>query len=97
MNSECLHCGLVFEREQGYFVGAIYINVIVTEALLGGFYLISIATGFLADQLTDTVLFTLAVILPLLFFRHARSMWLSIDYAVDPPKSANERNEPNER
>jgi uncharacterized protein (DUF983 family) len=87
MKPSCGSCGLVFEREQGYFVGAIYINVIVTEGLLGSIYLLSILTGFLADKLTDTALFALAILLPLLFFRHARSLWLSIDYAIDPPAS----------
>jgi uncharacterized protein (DUF983 family) len=27
MNTHCEYCGLVYEREQGYFVGAIYFNI----------------------------------------------------------------------
>jgi len=26
MNEHCPHCGLRFEREQGYFLGAMYIS-----------------------------------------------------------------------
>ena len=40
MNTHCDYCGLVYEREQGYFIGAIYINVIATESLLLGTLLI---------------------------------------------------------
>ena len=39
MHERCAVCGLRFEREQGYFLGAIYINygVTVVLALLGSF------------------------------------------------------------
>ena len=41
MNSYCYHCGLKFEREQGYFVGAIYINYAATVAIaVPGFFLL---------------------------------------------------------
>src|SRR5690348_13144551 len=39
MRPGCSHCGLVYEREQGYFVGAIYINVIATEMVLGSVWI----------------------------------------------------------
>src|SRR5437867_509129 len=40
MHTHCEYCGLIYEREQGYFVGAIYINVIATESLLLGALLV---------------------------------------------------------
>src|SRR5207245_9962086 len=41
MAEACALCGLRFERAQGYFVGAIYINYAVTAILaLGGFFLL---------------------------------------------------------
>src|SRR5215471_2955383 len=64
MNESCPHCGLVFEREQGYFVGAIYVNVIVTLFLIVSAFVVS-----------------------LILFRHARSIWLSLDHFIDPPKT----------
>jgi len=33
-NERCAECGMLFYREQGYFVGSIYINVIFTEAVI---------------------------------------------------------------
>ena len=77
---------MVFMREQGYFIGAIYVNVIVTESLIFLAYLVCLLTLPAADQTIYTVLFALALIIPLIFNRHARSIWLSFDYIMDPPK-----------
>lgn len=87
MRDGCDYCGLVFVREQGYFVGAIYLNVVATEFLIFSAY--AALTFFLrvADGPTYTILFSLAFVLPLFFNRHARSLWLSLDYVLDPPGS----------
>lgn len=86
MHRECSHCGMVFMREQGYFIGAIYVNVIATEGLIFFTYLICLLMLPAADQIIYTILFVLALIIPLLFNRHARSIWLSFDYIIDPPE-----------
>ena len=37
--SNCPNCGLKFEREQGYFIGAMYINYAATVAIaVPGFF-----------------------------------------------------------
>jgi uncharacterized protein (DUF983 family) len=86
MHDECPHCGMVFMREQGYFIGAIYVNVIVTEGLIFLAYLVCLLTLPSVGQATYAILFALALIIPLAFNRHARSIWISFDYIVDPPK-----------
>jgi len=91
MRRECDHCGLVFAREQGYFIGAIYLNVAATESLIFVSYLAFVLANRAGDQITYTVLFALALILPIVFNRHARSLWLSIDYLLDPPASGEPR------
>jgi len=88
MHDSCYYCGLVFAREQGYFVGAIYLNVIATESLIFGTYLVSILALRAADQSTYVILFLLALVLPVLFNWHARSLWLSLDNLLDPPHRA---------
>jgi uncharacterized protein (DUF983 family) len=86
MNTVCAYCDLVFEREQGYFVGAIYINVIATESTLFLTLLIyGLITGTV-DQRILTILFALAVVIPLALFRHSRSLWLSIDHILNPER-----------
>jgi uncharacterized protein (DUF983 family) len=84
MNAECLVCGLTFEREQGYFVGAIYVNYGATALLLvAGFFALERFTDIsLAWQLTLWGAFAIAF--PLGFFRHSRSLWMSLDYIVNP-------------
>src|SRR5438128_12524856 len=65
MNPSCLHCDLVFEREQGYFIGAIYINVIATETtLLLTVLIYGLITGTITTRIL-TILFVLAIALPL--------------------------------
>jgi uncharacterized protein (DUF983 family) len=91
MHDECSHCGMVFMREQGYFIGAIYVNVIVTETLIFLAYLVCLLTLPAADQTVYTILFVLALVIPLAFNRHARSIWLSFDYIIDPPKEHSSR------
>ena len=77
---------MVFAREQGYFIGAIYVNVIATESLIFFTYLLSLLVLPITDPTIYVVLLVMALILPLAFFRHARSIWLSFDYVIDPPK-----------
>jgi uncharacterized protein (DUF983 family) len=84
MRARCPACGLRFEREPGYFVGAIYLNYGVTALLmLAGYFLLDAwlhpGTG---TQLAVWMAF--AVAFPLWFFRYSKGLWLGLDYLVDP-------------
>ena len=82
MRERCAACGLVYEREQGYFVGAMYVNYALTAGLgLGGVILLDQLVGL---SLTQQLLLAVPVMLlaPILFFRHARSFWLGLEYFV---------------
>ncbi|HLK10104.1 MAG TPA: DUF983 domain-containing protein [Candidatus Binatia bacterium] len=82
MHEACAACGMRYEREPGYFVGAIYVNYAVTVALaLGGVLALDLAVGLsLRAQLVLAV--AVAALVPVAFFRYARSLWLAIDYLV---------------
>ncbi|HEV8664016.1 MAG TPA: DUF983 domain-containing protein [Candidatus Methylomirabilis sp.] len=84
MHEECLVCALPFEREQGYFVGAIYVNYAATAVLVvAAFVLLQRFPGI--PVLAQLVLGGLvAVLVPLGFFRHSRSLWMSLDHIVNP-------------
>lgn len=88
MYERCECCGLIFLREQGYFIGAIYVNIMLTEGLIAIAFLICILVLSASDPKLYAILFALAVLLPILFNRHARAIWLSFDYLIDPPKEA---------
>jgi uncharacterized protein (DUF983 family) len=83
MAEACALCGLRFERAQGYFVGAIYVNYAVTVILaIGGFFLLwgwlGLSTG---AQLA--VLVPIVVVFPLWFFRYSRSFWLALEWSLN--------------
>lgn len=84
MNRQCPLCRLVFEREQGFFVGAIYVNYAATVLIaMPGFFLLDYYTEVsLRQQLILWGAFT--TIFPILFFRHSRSLWLCVAYMFDP-------------
>jgi len=80
MRDACPACGLRYEREQGYFVGAIYVNYALTSLLgLGGVLLLDSVVGLsLVQQLALAI--PIMLFAPLLFFRHARSLWLAVGF-----------------
>ena len=88
MHERCAVCGLRFEREQGYFLGAIYINygVTVVLALLGSFALEYWTQPSLTQELVLWIGFGTAF--PVLFFPYSRGLWLGVDYLFDPSEAA---------
>ena len=79
----CPSCRALFKREDGFFVGAILMNVVTTELIILAvcfFWLLVIGSEY------ETVLFGLfglAVLFPILFFHHSWSFWLGFDYLVE--------------
>ena len=82
MDDPCPACGLRYEREQGYFVGAIYVNYALTTAVtLGTVIGLDVLVGLtLTAQVSLGI--ALGTLVPLVFFRYARSLWLAIDFLV---------------
>ncbi len=82
-------CGLRFEREQGYFLGAMYIGYglgIVTIAILA-----ALLWMFLHWRIDKAVIWATLLFLPtapfLTFF--ARVLWIYLDQSVDPDTAEN--------
>ncbi len=94
LREQCPACALSFEPEQGYYVGAIYLNYAAT---------VLIATpGFLVlDYWTDwsltyqmLVWSAFAIGFPLLCFRHSKSLWRGLDYFFTQSSKDSERSRP---
>ena len=84
MAEACVLCGLRFERAQGYFVGAIYINYAVTTIIaVGGFFVLWGVLG-LSTRAQLLVLVPIVLVFPLWFFRYSRSLWLGLEFLVNP-------------
>lgn len=80
---ECPACGAVFQREEGFFVGAIMINVVTTEAAVlatAGLWLLA-SSG--SDAAMLVALFAVALLFPVAFYHHAWSLWLAGDHLVE--------------
>ena len=84
MNGDCSSCGLHYEREAGYFIGAIYLNYAATTLIaIGGFFLVD---HFVAMTMYEEIAVwaVFATAFPLLFFRYSRSLWLALDHVFSP-------------
>jgi uncharacterized protein (DUF983 family) len=81
MHEQCPVCRLPFEREPGYFTGAMYLSYGV--AIISPVWLTMVWLGRSVGEV-------LLVIGPLLvagspwLFRYARMLWLHLDQVVDP-------------
>ncbi len=84
MHARCPACRLTFEREPGYFVGAIYLNYGVTVlTAIAGYFALDAALA--PSPMAQVALWAgFAVVFPLWFFRYSKSLWLSLDHLVDP-------------
>ncbi|HEY0169970.1 MAG TPA: DUF983 domain-containing protein [Pyrinomonadaceae bacterium] len=81
---ECPSCGSVFQREEGFFVGAIMINVVTTEAAVmatAGLWLLASSAG--ESGALFAALFAVALLFPVAFYHHAWSLWLAADHLVE--------------
>ena len=73
----------MFKREEGFFVGAILMNVVTSELII--LVVCFIALLLFGADYEDVlkVLFLVAVLFPVLFFHHSWSLWLAFDYLVE--------------
>jgi len=88
MAEHCPRCGLVFEREEDFFLGAYVVNLVVTEGLLVlalFAYVIKLASDGNTPSLPFLALaLILAVAGPVAFFPFARTIWAAIDLGMRP-------------
>jgi uncharacterized protein (DUF983 family) len=88
MRETCTVCGLKFEREEGYFLGAMYISY--------GLALVAIAAlSLLVWKLSELpferiVLWGFILFLPLVFpiTIFSRVLWIYLDRTIDPERPA---------
>ena len=83
MNRRCPVCGLEFEREQGYFVGAMYFSYALAIAAVLPIIAAMLLLGFAAASIYIVSCLFLAVASPFLF-RYSRVLWIYLDQVIDP-------------
>lgn len=83
MHDACNSCGLSFRREPGFYLGSIYLNYGATVIVTGLLYAALVLGAGTSNEVALGVCLGVAVLLPVLLFRHARSLLLALDSSVN--------------
>jgi uncharacterized protein (DUF983 family) len=85
MNDPCPECGLIFQREEGYFLGALYVSYALGVAVISAAFC---ATWLLLGEAPSfrVCLVLLAGYLPLMpfIYRYSRVIWMHLDRLASP-------------
>lgn len=86
MNAVCPSCGLRFEREPGYFTGAMYFSYAFAVPILAALTLILWLGPMRRQELEWVVLVAGLLFIPFVpaVFRASRVVWIHMDRYVDP-------------
>jgi hypothetical protein len=86
MHVFCSNCGLRFEREPGYWVGAVIINTAVIFAtflvVFGGMVLLTFPVVPWSVVLAVTLVANIAI--PVVFYPVSKSLWLGMELSWHP-------------
>ncbi|MGB8540883.1 MAG: hypothetical protein WCD49_04515 [Candidatus Acidiferrales bacterium] len=86
MNDECAVCHLWFEREEGYFLGAMVIDyalAMVTTTVIGG--ILWKFTHWPFEKLCVVAILLFLPAVPVVT-RLGRMLWIHIDQSIDPER-----------
>jgi hypothetical protein len=88
MHANCPVCATRFEREQGYWMGALYIAHAMAMPILSVLTLLCWLLGF--GSVGRSFFLAIAVFLPAgpAVFRYSRVIWLHLDQMIDPRPEA---------
>ena len=88
MHERCPVCGLKFEREQGYFLGAMYISYGLALAIIVLFT--TLVWAVTRASIVKDVIWAIILFLPFApsVTLLARILWIYFDQAVDPDRSS---------
>lgn len=79
----CPACRALFQREEGFFVGAIMINVVTTEFIVLVVAALCLLVFGVSGALTLPVLLVVALLFPVAFYHHSWSLWLGADHLIE--------------
>jgi hypothetical protein len=87
MVARCPRCGYLFEREEGFFLGAFVINFAVTQLALGIVLAVLIALEASGGAPLDVIVaaaVAVAVLVPVVFYPFSKTIWSGIDLFMHP-------------
>jgi uncharacterized protein (DUF983 family) len=81
MVEECPRCGLVFESEEGYWLGAIIINTLLSGAIIA--LLIALGVGLTWPDIPALPMMVvglpLGIALPIAVYPISKTLWVAVD------------------
>ena len=84
MVPDCPRCRLHFEREPGYWTGALAINIAVIFAIFAVAFVVILA--FTVPDVpvgpTLAILVPVMVVGPILFYPFSKTLWMAVDYGI---------------
>ncbi|HEY7134588.1 MAG TPA: DUF983 domain-containing protein [Acidimicrobiia bacterium] len=80
---DCPRCGLHFEREQGYFAGALAINIMVVGAVFAAVFvtLVALTVPDIPVAPLLAVLVPIMLFGPILYYPFSKTVWMAVDRA----------------
>jgi len=97
MVDECPGCDLHFEREPGYWAGALAINIMATGGLFAVVFVALLAVTIPKVPVAPllAVLVPIAVLGPIVYYPFSKTVWVAVDRAflqrLDPNQRPDER------
>jgi uncharacterized protein (DUF983 family) len=88
MRDRCPHCNYSFEREEGYWVGAVIMNFVFVETWFAILF-VTVVFATLPDIAWMPLLAVAIVtngILPVILYPHSKTIWMAVDVYFHPPK-----------
>lgn len=94
---DCPRCGLHFEREPGYWAGALAVNIVVAGGTFAVFFVVALALTIPDVPVGPllAVLVPLMIVLPIAYYPFSKTVWMAIDRALlqhlDPSEQLDEQ------
>jgi hypothetical protein len=88
MHPACPECHLRFERESGFFVGAMYISYAMAVPIIAALTAVLSLVAVPDWRIESTILVAGLLFVPAVpaTFRYSRILWIHLTYALDPPE-----------
>ena len=90
---DCPRCGLHFEREPGYWAGALAINIGVTGAVFVVVFVIALVLTVPDVPVAPiiAILAPLMILTPIVYYPFSKTVWIAVDRALLQHLDPNER------
>jgi uncharacterized protein (DUF983 family) len=92
IRSRCPECHVVFEREEGYWLGAMIVAIGVTEALFGVWFVAGMLLTWPDVPWTMLLIggLVLNATIPVISYPWSKTTWMGLHHAFVPPDAAEE-------